>query len=327
MNNKVRAALRILAFCAVAAIPAAAFGIIGNYFYNVALRRSDKDFLNRVEDLMDGVPPEKALRSEQYRREVDRWVKDNPPVNLYLTADDGVQLHALKFGGIARGHEWALVVHGYASSAVTMLPAAREFYSRGLNVLLPDCRGHGQSDGKYIGMGWHDRLDMARWVEEIVKLDPEARIVLYGLSMGAATVMMTAGEPLPDNVVCVIEDSGYSSIKDEFAHQLTGGVYRLPQFPILNAVDIVCRIKAGYSVRDGSALEQIGKCKIPVLFIHGEADDFVPFSMAGELYNAAQCEKELFTVPGAGHGMSWIVDPEGYWRTIDAFLDRHLKRA
>ena len=324
MKNKWEKLLKWGGLGAVITIPAVALGVIGNYFYRIAVSRSEKPFLKANEDFIRQGSAEQEARAEAYQKTVDEWVKKNPPVNMHITVDGGVRLHAIKFINHAAGHKWAIVVHGYASGAMNMVPHAREFFDRGFHVLAPDCRGHGQSEGEYIGMGWHDRLDMVRWIGEIVRIDPEARIVLYGLSMGAATVMMTAGEDLPGNVACVIEDCGYSSIKDEFAHQLTNGFYRLPRFPILGAFDIVCRIKAGYSVKDGNAIRQVKKCKIPILFIHGEQDDFVPFAMVHELYEAAPGEKQLFTVPGAGHGMSWIVDPVGYWRAIDGFLLKYM---
>ena len=143
-----------------------------------------------------------------------------------------------------------------------------------------------------------------------VELDPEAEIVLYGVSMGAATVMMASGEAdLPVQVRCVIEDCGYTSVWDEFSGQLKE-LFGLPPFPVLNAADLVCRIRAGYSITEASALRQVERSVTPTLFIHGEEDTFVPFWMLEELYQAASCEKEKLAVPGAAHAESAAVAPE-----------------
>ena len=173
-------------------------------------------------------------------------------------------------------------------------------------------------------MGWHERRDIVKWAASIVQEDAQAEILLFGLSMGAATVMMTSGEAdLPSNVKCIVEDCGYTSVYDEFAGQLKE-LYGLPPVPILNAFDVVCRIRAGYSVYEASAVEQVKKSHTPTLFIHGSADTFVPFWMLGEVYDAAACEKEKLVVPGAAHAESAETDPALYWDTVDAFVAGYM---
>lgn len=173
-------------------------------------------------------------------------------------------------------------------------------------------------------MGWPERRDVVRWCQQLIAEDPEAEIVLYGVSMGAATVMMASGEAdLPVQVRCVIEDCGYTSVWDEFSGQLKE-LFGLPPFPVLNAADLVCRIRAGYSITEASALRQVERSVTPTLFIHGEEDTFVPFWMLEELYQAASCEKEKLAVPGAAHAESAAVAPELYWPAVDAFLARHM---
>lgn len=158
-------------------------------------------------------------------------------------------------------------------------------------------------------MGWPERRDVVRWCQQLIAEDPEAEIVLYGVSMGAATVMMASGEAdLPVQVRCVIEDCGYTSVWDEFSGQLKE-LFGLPPFPVLNAADLVCRIRAGYSITEASALRQVERSVTPTLFIHGEEDTFVPFWMLEELYQAASCEKEKLAVPGAAHAESAAVAP------------------
>ena len=173
-------------------------------------------------------------------------------------------------------------------------------------------------------MGWHERHDIVDWINTLVEQDPEAQILLFGVSMGGATVMMVSGEELPGNVKCIIEDCGYTSVWDEFKLQLKE-VFGLPSFPLLNAASLVCQIRAGYSFEEASSVEQLKKATLPMLFIHGEEDDFVPYSMLQPVYDAcASQEKELLSVPGAGHAESASTDPELYWGTVTAFLEKHF---
>ena len=200
---------------------------------------------------------------------------------------------------------------------------AKEFYNMGYNVLIPDLRGHGESEGNYIGMGWDDRLDILEWINYILNIDETSTIILHGVSMGAATVCMTSGEELPDNLRAIIADCGYTTVWDQFSHQLKS-LYSLPNFPVMNASSVITRFKAGYTLKEASALAQVAKSKTPILYIHGDKDDFVPYKMMDELYNATASEKEKLTVENAAHAKSATTDPELYWSTIKQFLAKHV---
>ncbi len=142
---------------------------------------------------------------------------------------------------------------------------AGEFYRRGYHVLFPDNRGHGKSEGKYVGMGWHDRFDILNWIAWLNEQFPGCSIILYGLSMGGAAVMMTAGEKLPDNVKLIIEDCGYSSVKEEMAHEAKY-LFHLPYFPMVSAASLICKIRAGYTfkklLQSNNWLRQSGQCSL-----------------------------------------------------------------
>ena len=190
---------------------------------------------------------------------------------------------------------------------------------KGWNALLPDLRGCGDSEGEYIGMGWPDRKDMLQWINWIIARDQGAQIVLHGISMGGATVMMTAGEALPGNVKAVVEDCGYTSVWDIFADELDY-LFHLPAFPLLNIASGISTLRAGYSFTEASALKQIAKAQVPVLFIHGSEDNFVHTDMVYPLYDACSAEKQLLVVEGAGHGNSSNHAPDLYFETVFSFL-------
>lgn len=135
---------------------------------------------------------------------------------------------------------------------------AIHFADKGYSVLMPDARAHGESEGNLIGMGWPERFDILKWIDKIIESDPEAQIVLYGISMGAATVMMTSGENLPDNVKAVIEDCGYSSVFDELKW-MANSMGHVPSFPLVYEVSLINELKSGFSLKEASAVEQVKK--------------------------------------------------------------------
>ena len=170
-------------------------------------------------------------------------------------------------------------------------------------------------------MGWLDRMDVIKWIYAINAMDPRAEIVLYGVSTGADAVMMAAGEELPKNVRCVIEDSGYSSLV-KLSNYLTKkrGV---PAFPLTFSVSLVTTLRAGYSFADASAVNQVAKSNTPILFIHGGNDEMFPTEMVYELYNAANCSKDLMVIPNAKHGYGMFADYDGYWKKVWKFIDSY----
>lgn len=317
-------ALIIAAVC-VCVLLIGLFFAAGHYFYQFALNTRRP---NKAVDTTEAPPDERTLKR---RAADDAFLQAAERVDAYVPSFDGLRLHTLVYdkplavataGRPAQPRRWAVVVHGYTSKADEMTHFARMFQERGFCVLTPDLRGHGQSEGGYAGMGWHDRLDLLRWIHYILEMDADAHIVLYGLSMGAAAVMMTAGEPLPGAVKAAVEDCGYTSVRDIFAYQLNK-MFHLPAFPALYAAGAVTRLRAGYGFREGSAVKQLARCKIPVLFIHGGKDSFVPFAMQDSVYNACPSEKERLIIENAGHYQSAFEEPERYWNTVLAFCERY----
>lgn len=239
-----------------------------------------------------------------------------------ITSADGLKLRARYRMQDSETHNWIISIHGYKDSHNYMLPYGSTFYKKGFHVLMPDNRAHGISEGSYIGMGWLDKEDISLWVQWIVARDPQAKIILHGISMGGATVMMTSGMNL-DHVVGYIEDCGYTSVWDIFACVMKRD-YHLPAFPILHMCRVICRHKIGYDFVEASAVTQLAKCNKPILFIHGEKDDFVPLQMGQQVYESYSGTKELYIAKDARHANSMDFDPDTYYKKVFDFIDNNI---
>ena len=296
----------------------AIYFLVGNYFYNIALNpKTSKTFVL-------GEEVEETPEKKENRIEKENWLSENSKDVYITTTNNGnLKLHAYEMVNSQQSDVWTIVVHGYFCQGKDMINYAKQFLSRGYNVLMLDLRGHGQSEGDYIGMGWHERLDIIDWSNYLIEKNPDCKIILHGVSMGAATVMFATGENLPSNIKVAIEDCGYTSIWDEFAMQLKT-LYNLPTFPVLNAASSICKAKAGYKIQEGSCTEAVKKSKTPTLFIHGDQDTFVPFEMLDKVYEAANCKKQKLVIEGAAHAESAGVNPELYWKTIDTFIQENI---
>ena len=287
--------------------------ITGNFLFNLALNpKSSKAMI-----FNGGIDEEKELM----KIENEKWLKENAK-ELYIS-NGKINLHSYEVKNKKESKIWVIVVHGYTDSAYFMVNSAKMFLNYGYNVLMPDLRAHGKSNGKYIGMGWLDRLDLMCWIDYLIATYGNIKIILYGISMGAATVMMASGEKLPSNVRMVIEDCGYTSVWEEFAGKLKT-LFHMPTFPALYNANLITKIRAGYSLKKASAIKQIKKSKLPMLFIHGDQDKFVPFYMLDKLYESANCKKEKLVIKNAGHAEAQWIEPEKYWHTVRKFIKKYI---
>lgn len=240
-----------------------------------------------------------------------------------FTSFDGLKLKAHHFSPKENSHRYAIIVHGYHGNYGNMCTHAQHFLEKGYHAVLPHLRGHGFSEGDYAGFGYHDHYDILGYIDLIREKDPESEIILLGESMGAATVMMVAGEYLPDNVKCIIEDAGYTDAFEQIAYNMKT-LYHLPAFPLLHIHDLLVKSKYHYSLHDCSPIKAVAHASKPILFIHGDKDDFVPFSMQQPLFQACSSEKDLLIVPGAEHVQSVYTDPKAYWEKIDEFIGKYM---
>ena len=284
--------------------------LVGVLFYNLALNANySKDIIY-------------AEYNDENLNDAQKWLEEKSNYSdKYIESYDKLQLHSYVVN--QNSNKWAIVVHGYGGSGKLMSDKSKYFYDMGYNVLIPDLRGHGKSEGDYIGMGWKDRLDIISWINFIIKENPNAEIVLHGTSMGAATVLMTSGENLPSNVKAIVADCAYTSAWDEFSYQLETYL-KVPSYYILNVTNMVTKLKAGYSLKEASALESVKKATVPILFIHGDKDKFVPYSMMDKLYDATSSPKEKLTIDGGEHANSDLVSPFLYWLKVEDFLNQYV---
>lgn len=284
--------------------------LVGVLFYNLALNANySKDIIY-------------AEYNDENLNDAQKWLEEKSNYSgKYIESYDKLQLHS--YVVTQNSNKWAIVVHGYGGSGKLMSDKSKYFYDMGYNVLIPDLRGHGKSEGDYIGMGWKDRLDIISWINFIIKENPNAEIVLHGTSMGAATVLMTSGENLPSNVKAIVADCAYTSAWDEFSYQLETYL-KVPSYYILNVTNMVTKLKAGYSLKEASALECVKKATVPILYIHGDKDKFVPYSMMDKLYDATNSPKEKLTIEGGEHANSDLVSPFLYWLTVEDFLNQYV---
>ena len=213
------------------------------------------------------------------------------------------------------------MVHGYTDNHYVFLYLVRMYRDElNYNVMVPDLQYHGYSEGDAAQMGWFDRYDVEKWSEVAHDLFKDNFQVVHGVSMGAATTMMMSGDPLPEYVKCFVEDCGYSSAWDQFAFNLKQS-FHLPTFPILNSASIVCRNRYGWGFKEASSANQVRKSTQPMLFIHGDADDFVPFEQMWTNYNAKiKGYKEYWVCEGAVHANSFAKDTAMYKHKVSNFL-------
>lgn len=217
-------------------------------------------------------------------------------------------------------------MHGYTGVPEETAKWAHRYARMGFTVLVPSQRAQDLSEGRYVGMGWLERNDLLNWIDLIASSDADARILLYGGSMGAATVMMTTGDPrLPRNVVSAIVDSGYTSARMVFIDSLRHSS-RLPK-PLaavcVDAAGLFCKHYAGYDFSEATCLQSLRHTVIPMLFIHGEQDDIVSSRFLKINYEAcSSIDREKLMVPDARHMEASVVDPELYWNTVNTFIKR-----
>ncbi len=258
---------------------------------------------------------------EAYHEPMKAWIKmirELPHEDVSITSHDGLCLVGSYYEN-EKGAPIELLFHGYRGKAERDLCGGVErCFAIGHNALIINQRAAGPSEGHVITFGIREHLDCLDWIDFIIeKFGKEQKIILTGVSMGAATVMMAAGHDLPPNVQYVLADCGYTS-----AREIIGKILRemhLPARLVYPFIKLGARLFGKFDPDETSPMEAMQHCRIPVIFIHGDVDDFVPFSMSEQLHAACVApHKRLVAIKGAGHGLAFPADKEGY---INALLD------
>lgn len=247
-----------------------------------------------------------------------KWLAEQTAESVAITAEDGVKLFGSFYENPA-AQGVLIAFHGFRSNGVHDFGVAvQDYWRRGFSVLLVEQRGTNRSGGKWITYGQKERRDLLGWCEYITRRCPDKKLLLAGLSMGASTVMM-ASDSVPETVAGIIADCGFDSPLGEIAYT-SKELYHLNAKPMFPGMMLWARLLGHFSFREITASEALAHAKAPVLFVHGEADSFVPPENVHRCYDACTAKKFLFTVPDADHGMSFLGDYAGYIAALDEFL-------
>ena len=312
MTTRKKWLIAIIAACTVVTL-----GVAGGsfYLYHFAFEPTPK------------VLHHSSKKSHQTLQKNQAWLKRVTKQTWHETsATDHLKLVADYIPASTKTSRTIVIAHGYMGNKEQMASYIRLWHRQGYNVLAPDDRGNGQSEGNYYGFGWPDRLDYVKWTKQVIRRNgTDSQIGLFGVSMGGATVMMMSGEKLPSQVKAIIEDCGYTSVSDELGYELKQ-LYHLPKFPLLYTASWVARAKAHFNFLEASSVAQLKKNRLPIFFIHGGSDKFVPTKMVYENYRATSVpDKQLWVVPNAAHAESMTLHPELYEKKVAAFMAKYMQ--
>lgn len=279
------------------------------------------------------VPPRKPLAEdvietpkgpayEPYREKMENWVREArkmPHADVEITSFDGLKLQG-RFFEFAPGAPVEIMFHGYRGSAERdMSGGVHRCFKVRRSALVVEQRCSRSSEGNTITMGINEYRDCLKWVDFTIDyLGKDIKIILTGISMGASTVMLAAGEKLPPNVIGVLADCGYTSAKAIMFEVMRK--MKLPPKLCYPFVKLGAMLFGHFDLDENAPVEAMKRCTLPVIFFHGEDDDFVPCSMSHENYEACAGRKRLVTVPGAGHGLSYAVQPQRYLQELRDFF-------
>jgi fermentation-respiration switch protein FrsA (DUF1100 family) len=212
-------------------------------------------------------------------------------------------------------------MHGYRSSSEDFMCAMGFFMSQGYNILAVEQRAHGKSEGKWITFGIKERYDALSWCNHLIEsFGRDITIVLDGISMGATTVLLASGLDLPKNVKGVIADCGFTSPWD-IVTEVARRDMHIPKFPLLYLMLPTVRLLCGFGLREASTVFEVKKSNLPILYVHGLADDFVPHEMSVKAYNSRPENSRLVSIENAAHGLCYIVDEKACQKELARFLN------
>lgn len=310
LKKTTKKALSILGVAALAEVG------ISAYFYRRTMTRNNAKTERTMK--MAGTDWNQHMDFIAKRKE---YMLSQPYEDWWNSSEDGLKLHATWF---PQGNQKKVVIcfHGYTSEGMKDYIGLSGYYLKnGYSMLLVDERAHGKSEGKYIGFGCLDRKDAYGWIQMVIeKCGEDVEIILHGTSMGGATVLMTSSLELPHQVKGIISDCAFTSPKEVFSHVLKNMIH-LPAFPMIQISNLFNRKLAGYGLDECNAAREVKLAKVPILFIHGSGDTFVPCSMCDVLYENCRSPKQKLIIDGAAHAESYYKATESYEKALDVFID------
>ena len=252
----------------------------------------------------------------------DAWYIKSERKDVFIESFDGLKLHATQIINHADSHKWMLTAHGYRGYGLQNMNLLYEADAHGYNILAIDQRACGMSSGRYTGMGWSEHYDVSSWIGYLTNLDPESKICLYGSGMGAASIMNAVGDYMPANVVCAVEEGGFSGIRELLVSVITDRC-KINGSVFAKGIDLYAKQILHFSIYDANTRRQLMQSSTPMLFVHGEIDSAVPVEMVYDCYYACAADKELYTVANADHDA--CISNEHYLETVFAFMEKHLE--
>lgn len=293
---------------------------MGLYFFHVGMVPSHKSFVKNTHLTLKRSDPLYQQKKWFVHAHKQEWTMQSASGNYRLVAD--------YLPASSASNKNVVILHGFMGNKSTMAAYASLFHSMGYNVLMPDARAQGQSQGKYIGYGWPERYDVRKWTNKLIAHNGQnSQVVIFGVSMGGATTMMTSGLKLPSQVKALVEDCGYTSLAAELDHE-AHHMYHLPtivRVPAETSLSIVNRVANGFYTSEASSVNALHHNHLPMLFIHGSADNFVPTKMVYENYAATKGPRQLWVVKGASHASSYQHAPRAYRQHLEKFLNQYVK--
>ena len=296
--------------------------------YKAGMIRRDKYDRNYVPERDDNMPM--SPHATEYRRSskpFNKWWNAQPLQRLEMTSDDGLLLKAGFLPADEDEHKLAIVVHGHHCCAGEEGFISKMFHEAGFHVLAMDQRSHGASEGKFITMGYLESRDIKKWADLMAELHPDCKMILYGASMGGATVCMASELDLPEQIKCIISDCAYTNAREVFMAEMHRAYNWLPckKF-ILELTARISELYGKFNINDSNPKGAVSNAKLPMLFIQGTTDDQVPEHMAQELYDAHPGDnKELLFFEGSGHNVSYFHETERYRNACLLFFEKYSK--
>ncbi len=300
------------------AVVVSLFTVIAGFFLTRDLcirgRNGERAYLNQIQTTSVTAANRAAAEDK-----AKAWMKKAKREKLTLVADDKSILVARAIRTKKKSDKWAVILHGYNGNMEDVYDIAMRYQEQGYNVLTPDLRANGESEGMFPGMGWTDRMDIINWIDVILQENPSAKVVIHGIDVGADAALMLSGEAVKSSIKAVIADSAYTNAWDIVKKEFRARHEKLPVFPFMYTMNPVMKAWAGFTLKEADAVSQVKRTAIPILLIRGKNDTYASEDMTQELNEAIASPHEVLNVAGAGHEECRFAEPENYYSKVFDF--------